>query len=446
MTSPVGTGSISLTGLLGGTAGQIDTTSLIASLMQAAAVPQNQLKDQLSTQQGLMMAYQAINTKMTALQTAAQALTDPTAWTATAATSSSTGVLASSTGTPVIGTTTFNVVRTASAQTSTVAADGSGNVVSNPAAGITITGADGTAHQIALTSGSTGDVASAINAANLGVRATVVNTDSGTVLQLSSTTTGSNAAFTASGFQSAVQTVVAAQSAQIAVGDPAAGGYTVSSQTNTFADAIPGVTFTVSAAASNVTISVASDEQSLATKMQALVDAANVSRSEIASDTGAGAPLQGTSSMNSLLNSVLSSVSQGTASGGILLKYGIDMDKNGVISFDATAFATAFAADPTGTQTAIAGSFAASLNTTATNAIDPTSGSVTQAMSSITTTENGLNTQITNWTSRLADIQTSLQQKYNAMETALASLQSKQTYLTSMLNSLNNSQNSNNNN
>jgi flagellar hook-associated protein 2 len=206
------------------------------------------------------------------------------------------------------------------------------------------------------------------------------------------------------------------------------------------------VTFTVSAAASNVTISVASDEQSLATKMQALVDAANVSRSEIASDTGAGAPLQGTSSMNSLLNSVLSSVSQGTASGGILLKYGIDMDKNGVISFDATAFATAFAADPTGTQTAIAGSFAASLNTTATNAIDPTSGSVTQAMSSITTTENGLNTQITNWTSRLADIQTSLQQKYNAMETALASLQSKQTYLTSMLNSLNNSQNSNNNN
>jgi len=446
MTSPVGTGSISLTGLLGGTAGQIDTTSLIASLMQAAAVPQNQLKDQLSTQQGLMMAYQAINTKMTALQTAAQALTDPTAWTATAATSSSTGVLASSTGTPVIGTTTFNVVRTASAQTSTVAADGSGNVVSNPAAGITITGADGTAHQIALTSGSTGDVASAINAANLGVRATVVNTDSGTVLQLSSTTTGSNAAFTASGFQSAVQTVVAAQSAQIAVGDPAAGGYTVSSQTNTFADAIPGVTFTVSAAASNVTISVASDEQSLATKMQALVDAANVSRSEIASDTGAGAPLQGTSSMNSLLNSVLSSVSQGTASGGTLLKYGIDMDKNGVISFDATAFATAFAADPTGTQTAIAGSFAASLNTTATNAIDPTSGSVTQAMSSITTTENGLNTQITNWTSRLADIQTSLQQKYNAMETALASLQSKQTYLTSMLNSLNNSQNSNNNN
>lgn len=445
MTSPVGSGSISLTGLLGGTAGQIDTTSLIASLMQAAAVPQNQLKDQLSTQQGLMMAYQAINTKITALQTAAQALTDPTAWTATAATSSSTGVVASSTGTPVIGTTTFNVVRTASAQTSTVAADGSGNVVSDPTAGITITGADGTAHQLALTSASTGDVASAINAANLGVRATVVNTDTGTVLQLSSTTTGSNAAFTASGFQSTVQTVVAAQSAQIAVGDPAAGGYTVSSQTNTFADAIPGVTFTVSAAASNVTISVSSDEQSLATKMQALVDAANVSRSEIASDTAAGAPLQGTSSMNSLLNSVLSSVSQGTASGGSLLKYGIDMDKNGVISFDATAFATAFAADPAGTQTAIAGSFAASLNTTAGNAIDPTAGSVTQAMSSITTTENGLNSQITNWTSRLADIQTSLQQKYNAMETALASLQSKQTYLTSMLNSLDNSQNNNNN-
>ena len=82
MTSGIGSGSISLSGLLGGTAGSIDTTALISSLMQAASIPQTQLKDQLTTQQGLMMAYQAINTKLTAMQTAAQAMTDPTAWTA----------------------------------------------------------------------------------------------------------------------------------------------------------------------------------------------------------------------------------------------------------------------------------------------------------------------------------------------------------------------------
>jgi flagellar hook-associated protein 2 len=444
MTSSVSTGSISLSGLLGGTAGQIDTVALINSLMQAAAVPQNQLQDQLNKQQNLMTAYQAINTKATSLQTAAQALIDSTAWTATAATSSSSSVVATSTGTPAPGTTTFNVVRVASIQVSTVAADASGNVVSDPSAGITITGADGTPHLVPLTSGSAADVASAINAGSLGVHASVVNTDTGTVLQLSSTTTGSNAAFSTSGFQTPAQTVVAAQSAQIAVGDPAAGGYTVSSQTNTFADAIPGVTFTVSAPANDVTVSVASDEQSLATKMQKLIDAANVARSEVMGDTAVGGPMQGTSAKNSLINSILSSVSQGTASGGSLKQYGIDMDKNGVLSFDASAFATAYAADPAGTQTAIAGSFAASLKTTAGNAIDPAYGSVTQAISSITTTESGLNKQITAWTSRLDDMKATLQQKYSAMETALASLQSQQTYLTSMLNSLDASQNSNN--
>jgi flagellar hook-associated protein 2 len=53
-----------------------------------------------------------------------------------------------------------------------------------------------------------------------------------------------------------------------------------------------------------------------------------------------------------------------------------------------------------------------------------------------------LNTQITAWTTRLADIQTRYQNKFNAMETALARLQSQQTYLNSMINSMNRSSSS----
>jgi flagellar hook-associated protein 2 len=444
MTSGVGSGSISLSGLLGGTAGQIDTTSLINSLMQAESIPQNQLRNQLTTQKSLMMAYQAINSKVSAMQTAAQALTDPTAWTATSAASSAGSVVATSDGTATAGSTTFNVIHTASPQTSTIAADGSGNVVQNPAAGISVTGSDGTPHQISLTTGSASDVAAAINSAKVGVRATVITSDAGTILQLTSTSTGSNAAFTTGGFDNAAQTVVAAQNAQIGVGDPAAGGYTISSQTNTFTGAIPGVTFTVSAPASNVTISVVSDEQSLSTKMKALVDAANVARSEISADTAQGGPLQGTTSVNNLLTGILSAVSAGTASGGSLKTYGIDVDKNGVLSFDATAFAAKYSQDPSGTQTAISGSFANSLDKTATAAIAPVFGSVTQTITSITNQEGNLNDQITTWTSRLADIQTRLQHKYAAMETALAGLQSKQSYLTSMLKSINGSSTSTN--
>ena len=43
--------SFNVSGLLGGTAGQIDTTTLISQLMQAQAIPQTQLQTQLTTLQ-----------------------------------------------------------------------------------------------------------------------------------------------------------------------------------------------------------------------------------------------------------------------------------------------------------------------------------------------------------------------------------------------------------
>src|ERR1700722_9906567 len=120
--------SFNVSGLLGGTAGQIDTTTLISQLMQAQAIPQTELQTQLTTLQSKQSAYQQINTDVTALQTAGQALTDPDGWTATTATSSSSAVVASTTSAATPGATTFNVTQLASAQISTVAPDSSGNV------------------------------------------------------------------------------------------------------------------------------------------------------------------------------------------------------------------------------------------------------------------------------------------------------------------------------
>ena len=131
--------SFNVSGLLGGTAGQIDTTTLISQLMQAQSIPQTQLETQLSTLQNQQSAYQAINSDFTSLQTAAQALTDPTAWLATTASASTSSVVASTTGTAATGVTSFSVTQLAQAQVSTVAPDSSGNVVADPSAGITLT-------------------------------------------------------------------------------------------------------------------------------------------------------------------------------------------------------------------------------------------------------------------------------------------------------------------
>lgn len=430
------TGSISLSGLLGGTAGQIDTTSLITQLMQAAALPQTQLQDKLSTVTSQLSAYQAINTKLTATQTAARALTDLTAWKATSATSSSSSVVATSDTSAAAGSTTFSVTQLARAQVSTVAAASDGTVVSDPSAGITITGADGTAHQISLTAGDATTVAAAINNAGVGVRASVITTDSGNVLQLSATKSGSANTFTTSGFDSAAQNVISAQDAKIQVGTPGAGGYTVTSSSNTFTNLIPGVTLSVSALATDVTVTVGSDSQSISNKVQALVNAMNTSLTELNGDSGQGAVLQGEYDVRSVVTALTGAVSSGTSTGASLKTYGIDMDSTGKLSFDPTAFATAYAADPSGTQQAIAGSFAKAVDTASTAAIDPTTGSITAAISSENATSTRLNSEISDWTTKLATIKDNLTAKYGAMETALAKLQSQQTYLTSMFKSM----------
>lgn len=435
MTSP---SSFNVSGLLGTNA--IDTSALIAQLMQAKAIPQTQLKNQLNVQQAITSTYQTINTRVTAMQTAAQALTDPTAWTATTASSSNSAVVATSTGSAKAGTTTFNVLQLASAQVSVVAADGSGNVVSNPAAGISVGGV-----AITLTTGSATDVASAINNQQTAVRATVVNTDSGQILQLAAAKTGSANGFAATGFTTAAQTAVAPHDAQIGVGDPLnplLASYTVSSASNTFTDVIPGVTFSVNALASNVAITVSPDAQSISTKVQALVDAANAAMNEIGADAGKGGILQGNLDIQTLQQAIPAAISRTSLGDLDLTPYGIEIDNAGVMSFDAAKFAAAYAGDPAATKSAVGGSFATTLAATAGAATAPITGSITEAIAASTDQSANLTTQIDAWTDRLANIQTSLQTKYADMQSMLAKLQSQSTWLTSMLKSMDGSNSS----
>ena len=86
---------------------------------------------------GFVSAY--VNTRLAALQTAAQAVTDPTLWLASSATSSTDSVVATSDATASVGSTTFSVTRLARTQVTTMTVAGDGTVVSDPGAGITIT-------------------------------------------------------------------------------------------------------------------------------------------------------------------------------------------------------------------------------------------------------------------------------------------------------------------
>jgi flagellar hook-associated protein 2 len=416
---------------IGGLVSGIDTNSLIDQLMSAAAAPQTALQTQVTNDQSDIAAYQAVNTKLAAVTTAAQTLSDADTWMATTATSSDSSVVATGSTSAQAGSyTTFSVLKVATAQVSTAAV--SGTTIADPTAGIDVVGGDGTTHHIALTDGTPATVAAAINSAGVGVRATVISTDGGQVMQFASSTTGTAAGFTINGLSSTPQTLQAAQNAQISVGDPTAGGYTVSSSTNTFTNAIPGVTFTVSQPATNVTVSVASNETTISNAIQAMVDAVNGGLDEIDTDTAQGAVLNSDSTLETLQQKLLSVISQGTGTGGSFASYGIGLTDTGALTFDPTAFASAYAANPSGTQTDIT-TLATSYAAVGTGATDPASGSLTQLINTDNDDVTSLNSQIADWTTKLADQKTALQAKYAAMETALATLKSESSFLSSAL-------------
>ncbi len=425
---------------INGLSSGIDTASLISQLMTVAAQPQTQLKNQLSVQQNVLSAYQAINTKLTALQTAADAMTQAGTWSATKAVSSNPAVVASTTSTAASGSaTTFDVIRLATAQISTLGA--SGPVVASPPNGIDIVDSAGVTHHLAIANGTAAGVATAVNNAALGVRAAVVNTDSGPMLQFTSVATGAAGAFTINGLDTAPQTLVAARDAQIAVGDPNAGGYTVSSSSNTFNNVIPGVTFSVGAVASGVTVSVSSDASAISDKVKALVDAANAALAELSKDTGKGAVLESNYQVNSITDSMLSAISRGS-NGASFASVGVQLTSTGTLAFDATAFASAYASDPVKAQATVATSLAGALSGLA---MRSSTQIVSPLINSGTSQIGALNKQIADWDTRLDTQRTAMQTKYAAMEVALQKLQSTSSYLTSALSAISKSNSSSDN-
>ena len=424
--------SFNIAGLSSG----IDTASLISQLMTVASRPQTALKTQLSNLQGDVAAYQDINTKLAAVKTAADTLAGADAWAGTTATSSDKSVVATGSSSAVTGTSsTFTVSAVARAQVTTVAIADSAHAATL-ANGIDIIDANNAPHHVTITSESAAGVASAINnTPNIGVRAAVITTDSGTILQLTSTATGEASAFSVTGLTGTPKTLTPALNAKITVGDPTAGGYTVTSASNTFTNAIPGVTFTVSALAADVTIGVTADSTSISNAVKAMVTAVNSALSTIASDTAQASVLSGDRLLAGVTQQLLGIVSGGS-SGASFSKAGVSLTATGALTFDPVAFASAYSLDPAGTQAMVGTTLAASYATAADSLSNSTTGSLTGVIKDDTDQESTLAKSIAAWDTKLANQKDSLTIRYAAMESALSKLKSQSAYLTSMFDAM----------
>ncbi|WP_278045021.1 flagellar filament capping protein FliD [Krasilnikovia cinnamomea] len=364
----------------------LNTSDIINKLMQAEALPQTQLRNKVTTQNKAVSAYQAINTKMAALATAAKALGTADTWGAMKTSSSSDAAVVTAQAGASAGSLSFRVESVATTHVMTF----SNMTVASPTDVVT----DGNPLDIAIAdpadpanvtktlspaSGSLRDVAAAINAEPLAVyKASVVQIGSGQyTLQLTAKTSGASAAFDDSKLPTglalgAATTTVLGSDAQIRIGEdtvdafgnPLSSSYTISSSSNTFADVLPGVTITATrkqaAADAPVTVGITPDADAVAAKVQSLVDSLNAALTEInnqskgKTDTTAAAPLAGDSTLRGLKQDLLSAVATGVTGvdplqPGALSSFadiGISLTRDGTVKFDKTKFVAELAKDP----------------------------------------------------------------------------------------------------
>ncbi|NYJ06342.1 flagellar filament capping protein FliD [Petropleomorpha daqingensis] len=464
------------TGLTSG----IDYTTMITQLMQIEAQPQQLLQSKLADVQKQAAALRQVNTSFATLGSAAQALTKAAAWNPAKATSTSSTVSASASAGALAGSLSFTVDKLASAHsvastatwTNTTDAFGLGSTLTFKDLGETSefghvdlvdSDADG---KVSL-----GEAVAQINKANLGYTATAVNTGSGYQLQVTSTATGTAKSFAiVSDTQpsSAYGVVSAGQDAQITIGD-GAGKITAKSATNTFTGVMDGTTFTVSQTGVSTTLKVGTDTGAITSAVSSMIDAANKAIQAVKDNTdsseGSTAALKGNFSLIQLADQIRTKLSDaiavpvssdyptGSASPASI---GIQLTKDGTITFDAGKFSAVLSSNPALAQQIAGGltgvgldgaantpddtvdtdGLAARLSVLAEMASDSVSGSLVTMANGSDTTAKDIQSQIDAWTLRLQQRKDTMTAQFNALETALSSLQSQGNWLTSQINGL----------
>jgi flagellar hook-associated protein 2 len=453
----------STTGLgLSGLSSGLDTSGIITKLMSVEAAPQAALKTRLASTTTYRTAMQSLNSSVAAIATSAKAAAKAGALASFTATSDVSSVAAKASSTASAGSVSFTVDRVAQAQ---VSVSGTMTAWAAPADGtttpsITIQVGGGTAKTVSAASTNLDDVVSAINGSGTGVTATkiAVGTTSGTTqyrLQLRGASGEDNGFGLYQGDSTSAPALAttqtqSAQNAQITLYKGVAGAeQQVTSASNTFDDLITGVDVTVSAVSTAAaTVTVAADSTAATAAAQALTSGLTTLFSGIASasaissttsSSGAtsatsGSIFTGDSLVRAVNDALLSAASDavGTMSPSSI---GINLTKDGTISFDSSKFAAAMASDPVGT-TAMFQTIAGRVATAAAGASDAYTGTLTQKVTSQQTTESGLTKQISDWDTRLATIQAQYTAQFNALETALNSLSSQSSYLTSQISGL----------
>jgi flagellar hook-associated protein 2 len=423
----------------------IDVSSIVQQVLSNSSGPLTEWQSEQSTLQTQAGDLNIVNSDLTRLATAVQALSDPLGpLTAVAATSSDGSVL-SATATTSAASASHQIVVTNLAShglvyTNPLSAGADASFLPNGATSgeIDLQVGGGTAQPIQITAGTNdtlNTLASYINTQNLGVNASVVTDSTGSRLALVSQATGSPGAL-----------AIASNNTSLAFNAPTGGanasltidGIPISSPTNTITSAISGVTINLAGTApgSPVQLDVGPDQTQITNAVNNFVSAYNQIIGDInqeftfnASNNRQG-PLGSDTALRSLQSSLLSDASYAVPGDGGLVNLsslGINQNDDGtltvgssptgqtlaqVLSSNPTAFTSFF-------QNSASTGFANNFNTDLTNLTDPTVGVLSVDITQNKAQQQTLSDNISDFQVRLAAEQQSLTAQFDQVNATL---------------------------
>ena len=441
----------------------MNTTDIIRQLMQLERQPVTRMQARKVTVDKAITALQGLNTKFLGLADLAKKLNSASGWsrvTATASHPDNVSVNAAAGTAPTSLSFTVKSLATAhSIYSSTTYAAGT-DVVATAAAPITIsyTDANGAPANLVINAhdGTLQGVANAINAAPTSpISARVVKTsDAGDYrLELSAKTIGADSAFTVSGIEDPPTAPMAfavsnqASDAEILLGTTGT-PLSITSSSNTLTDVVPGVTLTLRKAdpATTVSVSVATDSATMADDVEKMVNAANEILKEINTltdydpATKKAGLLRGNPELRDLQNSVLQAVASAIG-GKSAAAAGLQLTRDGTLTFDKGKFATAYAADPVGVSALFQGpvgseGVAQRLLAVSERATKFGTGVLSQSIDMRRNEIKRIDDSIATWDVRLAAKESRLRKQFAALETALGQSQQQGNWLAGQLSSL----------
>jgi flagellar hook-associated protein 2 len=464
----------------------IDVNAIVTSLMTVERIPVDRIKAQQTSYQSKISTYGTMQSQMASFQAAAAALgsSSSSSLNSLQSTSSDTATLtASTTSSAVAGTYALNVTSLAQSQnlvsagqmssTATIGSNATSTTVSfdfGTLSGGTLAGGVYTSPATFTTNGTTTKsitidstnntlqgISDAINAAGIGLTATIVNDGSATPyrLTLTSTATGlSNSVKISTSGDSTINALlandptglpaaqhltqtVAAQNANFTVN-----GIAVTNSSNTVTNAIQGVTLNLNKiTTAPVSLTVSRDTAAVSTAVSNFVSAYNSMYSMLqgASAYKSGSPLAGDPTLRDL-QTQMRGIAAGAVTGGSLSAIsdaGISFTPAGVMQLDSAKLTTALSNNYSAVATLFNSStgFATKFESMAKNslAFDGAFANRTQSLNKAVKTNDD---RIALMEANLVNIEKRYRAQYSSLNVMLAEMGKTSSYLTQQLSRL----------